>query len=128
MKNGQLRNIIKSNIRIVEQEKEILDWEGDNGFACMSCFNDVLKAAGVSNSKQVTDDIKTILNPTATIESLSKDVMNIVPNLGDEVKEFETSIGLLTCISTEECSSFIPHLKNDLIVMGNQTPEEEFEV
>ena len=123
---SNLRNIIKKNIResLTEQEG-ILTWDGDDGSACISCLSDVLQVSGSPNPKGVLDDMKSILSPpTKTIETLMTSVIGITPHLDGGEDNLSTTAGLLTCVSTEECSTFIPHLKNDLIAFGNQQPEK----
>lgn len=120
----KLRTIIKNNLR---EQLENSKWNADYGTVCTSCFSDVLNTAGGYNNENVIEDIKKIMTPNNTIEGLAEDMTNIITNYESEKGQL-TTIGLLTCISTEECSSFIPHLKNDLISMANQNPEKEFKV
>ena len=119
MKNTQLRNIIKSNIRIVEQEKEILDWEDNNGIACMSCFTDVLKAAKL-NPTNIIDDLKLLFRPDISMDEMIQSVMGLINSTSlDESDSFLTSTALLTCVGTKECSAFVPHLIDDIIAIGS---------
>ena len=123
-KNRKLRNIIKSNIRIIEQEKEILDWEDDNGFACVSCFTDVLEAAKISNPTQIIDDLKLLFRPDIIMDKMIQSVVDLINSTSlDESDSFLTSTALLTCIGTKECSTFVPHLIDDIIAIGS-APEE----
>tara|TARA_R110000803_G_scaffold32141_2_gene71147 strand:- start:439 stop:771 length:333 start_codon:yes stop_codon:yes gene_type:complete len=107
------------------EQGRIFTWDSDGGSACMSCLSDVLQVSGSPNPKGVLDDMKLILDPsTKTIETLMTRVIEITPNLDGGEDKLSTTAGLLTCVSTEECSAFIPQLKNDLIVFGNQQPEK----
>ena len=91
--------------------------------ACTSCFDEILTKIGGYNQNQIIGEIQAIMTPNCTIESLAEDMMDIVFT-GDEEKNSSTAVSLLTCISSEECSSIIPHLKSDLISLANQNPEE----
>ena len=123
MKNTQLRNIIKSNIRIVEQEKEILDWEDNNGIACMSCFTNVLNAAKL-NPTNIIYDLKLLFRPDISMDEMIQSVMGLVNSTSlNDTDSFLTSTALLTCVGTKECSAFVPHLISDIIAIGS-TPEE----
>ena len=115
-----LKTIIKQNIR---EQLKTSDWETKDGLACTSCFNEILTKVGGYNQNEIIEEIKSIMIPNSTIESLAEDMSDIVYT-GDEEKNHLAAVGLLACISSEECTLFIPHLKSKLTSLVNQNPEE----